>query len=101
MTLWPTEGKKKASEGPYLIVYIDLEATTYAASSGADTSTMGRGNDWAYVECIVQQQLHTYNCGALVLLAFFRTVSLLGFKECTNAGSHYFKVVLFKKWPRL
>ena len=101
MTLWPTEGKKKASEGSYLIVYIDLEATTYTAFSGADTSTMGRGNDWVYVECIAQQELDTYNCETLVLIAFFRTVSLHCFKECTNAAGHYFKVVLFKKWPRL
>ena len=38
---------------------------------------MGRGNDWAYVKCKAQQQLDTYNCGALVLIAFFRIVSLV------------------------
>ena len=38
---------------------------------------MGRGNDWAYVECKAQQLLDTYNCGTLVLIAFFRIVSLV------------------------
>ena len=29
------------------------------------------------LECIAQLQLDTYNCGTLVLIAFFRTVSLV------------------------
>ena len=73
LTLWPTEGKKESIRSD-LRVLIDLEATTYAASSGVDISTMGIGNDWAYVEFIAQQQQDTYNCGTSVLKAFFRTV---------------------------
>ena len=54
-------------------VYIDKEA----ASSGLVDSSLGRGKEWTYVECIAQYQLDTYNCGTLVLIAFFRTVSLI------------------------
>jgi hypothetical protein len=35
------------------------------------------GKEWTYFECIAQEQQDTYNCGTLVLLAFFRTVSLI------------------------
>ena len=38
---------------------------------------MGSGKEWTYVECIVQEQQDTYNYGTLVLIAFFRTVSLI------------------------
>ena len=69
-------GKKESIKSAFR-VYIDLDATTYAASLGVDISTMGRGNGWTYVECIAQQQMDTYNCGTLVLIAFFRTVSLV------------------------
>ncbi len=54
-------------------VYIDKEA----ASSGVVVSSLGRGKEWTYGECIAQEQLDTYNCGTLVLIAFFRTVSLI------------------------
>ena len=38
---------------------------------------MGSGKEWTYVECIAQEQQDTYNCGTLVLIAFFRIVSLI------------------------
>jgi hypothetical protein len=54
-------------------VYIDKEA----ASSGLVDSSLGSAKEWTYVECIAQEQLDTYNCGTLVLIAFFRIVSLI------------------------
>jgi hypothetical protein len=56
-----------------IIVNIDKEA----ASSGLIVSSLSSGKEWTYVECIAQEQLDTYNCGILVLLAFFRIVSLI------------------------
>jgi hypothetical protein len=54
-------------------VYIDKEA----ASSGLVDSSLGSAKEWTYVECIAQEQQDTYNCGTLVLIAFFRIVSLI------------------------
>ena len=67
------EGGQKESIRNAISVYIDKEA----ASSGLVVSSLGRGKEWTYVECFAQEQLDTYNCGTLVLLAFFRIVSLI------------------------
>ena len=85
-------GQKESIKNAFS-VYIDKEE---AASSGLVISSLGRGKEWTYVECIAQEQLDTYNCGTLVLIAYFRIVSLFDFKEYTTA-IHYFKVVLFNK----
>jgi hypothetical protein len=74
-----------------IIVYIDKEA----ASSGLVVSSLGSGKEWTYVECIAQEQQDTYNCGTLVLIAFFS----FNFKGKTTI--HYFKVVLFNKQTHL
>ena len=71
------EGRQKESIRNAISVYIDKEADFYTASSGLVVSTLGRGKEWTYVECIAQQQMDTYNCGTLVLIAFFITVSLI------------------------
>ena len=68
------EGGQKESIRNAISVYIDKEADFYTASSGLVVS---REKEWTYVECIAQQQLDTYNCGTLVLIAFFRTVFLI------------------------
>ncbi len=58
-----------------IIVYIDKEA----ASSGLVVSSLGI---WTYVdECIAQKQQDTYNCGTLVLIAFFRIVFMISRKK--------------------
>ena len=44
---------------------------------GLVVSTLGRGKEWTYVDCIAQNQHDSYNCGTLVLIAFFRIVSLV------------------------
>ena len=67
------EAGQKESIKNAISVYIDKEAT----SSGLDVSAFGRGKEWTYIECIAQQQQDTYNCGTLVLIAFFRIVSLI------------------------
>ena len=84
-------GQKESIRNAICVVYIDKEA----ASSGLVVSSLGGGKEWTYIECIAQEQLDTYNCGTLVLLAFFR-ILFFDFKEYTTA-SHYFKVVLFNK----
>jgi len=67
------EAGQKESIKNAISVYIDKEV----ASSGLDVSTLGKGKEWNYIECFAQQQLDTYNCGTLVLIAFFGTVSLI------------------------
>jgi hypothetical protein len=47
------------------------------ASSGLVVSSLGSAKEWTYVECIAQEQQDTYNCGTLVLIAFFRIVYLI------------------------
>jgi hypothetical protein len=67
-------GGKKESIRNAISVCIKKEA----GSSGLVVSSLGgRGKEWTYVECIARQQLDIYNCGSLVLIAFFRTVSLV------------------------
>jgi hypothetical protein len=73
-------------------VYIDKEA----ASSGLVVSSLGSAKEWTYIECIAQEQLDTYNCGTLVLIALLLQNNFFDFKEYTTA-IHYFKVVLFNK----
>ena len=67
------EVRQKESIRNAIRVYIDKEA----ASSGLVVSSLGSAKEWTYVECIAQEQLDTYNCGTLVLIVFFRIVSLI------------------------
>ena len=66
-------GQKESIRNAIIRVYIDKEA----ASSGLVVSSLGSAKEWTYVECIAQEQQDTYNCGTLVLIAFFRIVSLI------------------------
>ena len=68
---------QKESVKRAIIVYIEFEARAHAELSGEDTTNLGHGNDWTYVEFVAQAQSDKYNCGVLVLLAFFRTVTLI------------------------
>ena len=73
----PMGGGQKESIRNATSVYIKKEADIYTASSGLVVSTMSRGKEWTYVECIAQTQIDAFNCGTLVLIAFFRIVSLV------------------------
>ena len=65
---------QKTSVNNALKVYIDLEATAHAASTGVDINTLGEAKDWNYSDCNGQVQYDINTCGVLVLLAFFRAV---------------------------
>ena len=81
----PLGGQKESIRNTIISVYIDKEANIiYTASSELVVSTLGRGKEWTYVECIAQLQLNTYNCGTLVLIAFFRTVTLVSRNKPTQ-----------------
>jgi hypothetical protein len=49
----------------------------------------GRNGRILIIECIAQQQLDTYNCGTLVLIDFFRTVSLISKWYCSISNPAY------------
>ena len=59
-------------------------ARAFVGSSGVEITTLGSGMTWNYMEFFAQDQRNKCNCGVLVLIALFRTVSLVSSDTPTN-----------------